>query len=281
MAKRRYAFDEAKITRFHEEGRGTGHGKDYKPWLTIHDLSSLGRSTRVHSFKTGREHHCLSDLETGLFHLLEWSDRVSDIREQFPLDREVTRMLAGEMGVVHPREQQTQADLVMTTDFLVDAWFDGQLRSVAYSVKSAADLEKSRTLDKLELERRYWARKEVPWFLVTDKDLPRSRIKNLIWLHEMRSLEHQQVAHPDHWIDRCERFLGEFGRVRNGLIQDFFVHLEYECGFGAGEPLTVLRHLLASKRIEMDLDAEFSTKSPLDVLRVVVVSRPSWTVVGA
>ena len=35
MAKRRYGFDEAKIARFHKEGRGEGHGQDYLPWLTI------------------------------------------------------------------------------------------------------------------------------------------------------------------------------------------------------------------------------------------------------
>lgn len=71
MAKHRYELDEKKIARFKKEGRGTGRGKDYKPWLKIQDVSSLGRSTRVFCFKTGREHHCLSDLETGLFFLLD------------------------------------------------------------------------------------------------------------------------------------------------------------------------------------------------------------------
>ena len=65
MAKRKYEIDEAKIERFRKEGRGIGHGKDYKPWLTIHDVPSLGRVSRIFCFKTDREHHFLSDLEAG------------------------------------------------------------------------------------------------------------------------------------------------------------------------------------------------------------------------
>lgn len=70
MAKHRYGFDEAKIARFHKEKRGQGHGGEYHPWLTIHDVPSSGRRARVHWPTTGREHHLLSDIETSVFFLL-------------------------------------------------------------------------------------------------------------------------------------------------------------------------------------------------------------------
>jgi hypothetical protein len=120
MAKRRYEFDEGKLTRFLKEGRGTGSGADYKPWLTIQDVSSSGRVSRVHGRKTHRLHHFLSDHETSFFFLLDWSDAVVDIREQFPLDRDITRRIAAEMGIRHPADTKTKVDIVMTTDFLVD-----------------------------------------------------------------------------------------------------------------------------------------------------------------
>ena len=88
MAKRRYGIDEEKLARFLKEGRGQGTGANYLPWLTVQDVSSLGLSSRMHSRKTGREHHLLSKIEAGLFLILDWSDSVVDIREQFPLDRE-------------------------------------------------------------------------------------------------------------------------------------------------------------------------------------------------
>ena len=71
MARRRYSFDEARIARFVKEGRGTGAGATYKPWLTIGDVPSEGRSHRVLGLKTGRLHHMLSDLELHLFQILD------------------------------------------------------------------------------------------------------------------------------------------------------------------------------------------------------------------
>ena len=269
MARRRYSFDETKLKRFAKEGRGTGHGSDYRPWLQVQDVPSHGRSTRIHSYKTGRQHHLLSDLETGLFLILDWADHVVDIREQFPLDRDVTRMLAAKMGVVHPRDVQTKTDIVMTTDLLVDVRLDGGVSLIALSVKPASKLEGARTLEKLELERRFWARINVPWYLVTERELHAVRIGNLRWLHEMRSLDELKTPHADYWPDRCNRFLGELSRARGGLIEDFLKHLQQNCEFAAGEAMTVLRHLAANKRIRLDLNREFSAKDRFDVIEIV------------
>ena len=269
MARRRYSFDETKLKRFAKEGRGTGHGSDYRPWLQVQDVPSHGRSTRIHSHKTGRQHHLLSDLETGLFLILDWADHVVDIREQFPLDRDVTRMLAAKMGVVHPRDVQTKTDIVMTTDLLVDVRLDGGVSLIALSVKPASKLEGARTLEKLELERRFWARINVPWYLVTERELHAVRIGNLRWLHEMRSLDELKTPHADYWPDRCNRFLGELSRARGGLIEDFLKHLQQNCEFAAGEAMTVLRHLAANKRIRLDLNREFSAKDRFDVIEIV------------
>ena len=38
---------ELKIQKWIKEGRGQGFGNNYKPWLTIRDVSSEGRSHRV------------------------------------------------------------------------------------------------------------------------------------------------------------------------------------------------------------------------------------------
>ena len=281
MAKRKYEIDEAKIERFRKEGRGIGHGKDYKPWLTIHDVPSLGRVSRIFCFKTDREHHFLSDLEAGLFRILNWSGEVTDVREQFPLDRDVTRMLAQKMGVVHPRDPKSRVDIVMTTDLLADVRVGGRPRTIAYSVKLSSALADQRTLEKLELERRYWAREQIPWHLVTERDLPERRILNLEWLHEMQSLAHEAISHPDYWTDRCDQFISEFRRVRAGPIRDFFMHLEQQWRFAHGEPLKVLRHLAANKRIVIDLDREFSDRDQLNFLVLASSVQSRLQVVGA
>ena len=144
MAGQRYGFDEQKIERFHKEGRGKGRGAEYKPWLTIHDVPSRGRSHRLQGIKTGRVHHLLSDLECNFFYLLDWSEPVTDIRERFPLEREATRRIAEGLGINHPIDVATRTPLVMTTDFLIDVVRDERLTLMARTVKMSEDLDKPR-----------------------------------------------------------------------------------------------------------------------------------------
>ncbi len=79
MSKRSRA---SKIDKWVKEGRGTGIGADYQPWLKIQDVSSSGRSTRLKGIKTNRQHEFLSDLERNYFYLTEFSDFIVGIREQ-------------------------------------------------------------------------------------------------------------------------------------------------------------------------------------------------------
>lgn len=270
MAKRRYSFDEDKLARFLKEGRGQGIGKDYRPWLTIQDVSSLGRSSRIHSRKTDREHHLLSDIETALFLLLDWSNSVTDIREQFPLDRDETRRIAANIGVRHPADTQSRIDIVMTTDFVVNVRAGDTVTLAARSVKPASELDKARTLEKQEIERRYWQIKGVDWGLVTDLDLPAQRIKNLRWLHEMQSLQHMTSPYPDYWNDRRDRFLTCLPQASGMSTKQFVRLLEGTQGFAIGEALTVIRHLAANKRITIDLDTKFDMQVQVDTFDVAV-----------
>lgn len=272
MAKRRYGFDDEKLARFLKEERGQGHGKNYRPWLTIQDVSSLGRSSRIHSRKTGREHHLLSDIESDLFMLLDWSDSVTDIREQFPLDRDETRAIAADMGVRHPADAQSRTDIVMTTDFVVNVGAGDSIALVARSVKPASELDVVRTLEKQEIERRYWHSKGVDWGLVTDLDLPAQRVKNLRWLHEMQSLEHMTVSSPDYWDIRCSKFLACLSQAAELSVKQFIRLLENTQGFAIGEALTVIRHLGANKRIAIDLDVKFDLKMRVDSLGIATSS---------
>lgn len=269
MAKRKYGIDEDKITRFIKEGRGQGHAAEYRPWLTVHDISSFGRSSRIHSRKTGREHHLLSDLETSVFLLLNWSDAVIDIREQFPLDRDMTRRIAAEMGVRHPIDMQSKTEIVMTTDFLVDVRNGNGSTLIVRTVKPSCELDDVRTLEKLEIDRRYWTDcKGYDWGLITDHDLPKQRIENLRWLHELQSLEHLVKPYPNYWEDRCTRFMACLQHAGGITIKQLVRHLESSQGFATGEALTVIRHLAANKMVGIDLDAKFDLNNPVTAISI-------------
>lgn len=268
MAKRRYSFDENKIARFHKQKRGQGQGADYHPWLTIHDVPSSGRRSRPHCPKTGREHHLLSDLETAVFFLMNWEDRVVDIREQFPLDRDRTRAIAVQMGVNHPKDRESGVDLVMTLDFLVDVLIGGSRISMPLCVKPWAKLEDRRTLEKLEIERRYCIETWTTWRIVTEREYSKPHVANLRWMHEMHSLDLLSAPHPGHWSDRCDQLLNALRSYPGKTVGAVFDGLEDKHAFGPGEALTALRHLLARKSVFMDLNSPFRLEMPVSALRV-------------
>jgi hypothetical protein len=180
MAGKKYVNTELQNQKWLREGRGSGHGSDYKPWLTVRDLSSQGRSHRVFGHKSQRTHHLLSDLELAVFLLLEWSRSTQDIREQFPLRLEDTKALALESGIDHPSVRGVLQ--VMSSDFLVNTTDTSQPK-FALQAKYAEALSDARTIEKLELERRYWLQKGVPWWLITEKDIPSVVTQNISWLY--------------------------------------------------------------------------------------------------
>nr|WP_281491830.1 TnsA endonuclease N-terminal domain-containing protein [Wohlfahrtiimonas chitiniclastica] len=143
-----------------KEGRGQGELADYKPWIKISDISSSGRSHRVFGHKTRRTHHLMSDLELAIFLFLEWNSKVIDIREQFPLKFDETIEIAEYIQVKHPAIGGNVH--VMTSDFYVVS-SDKKFSQLVLQAKYANELKKPRVIEKLEIERRYWNSKGIPW----------------------------------------------------------------------------------------------------------------------
>lgn len=63
MAKPRTKWSSEVFHRRINEGRGIGIGKNYKPFIQIHDFPSLGTCSRVKSETVGRVHHLFSKNE--------------------------------------------------------------------------------------------------------------------------------------------------------------------------------------------------------------------------
>lgn len=176
---------EADVERWIAQGYGQGEGALYKPWLTVRDVPSKGRSHRPPCLKSGRELHLLSDREMACFLHAQFSPIVVDIREQFALlPRESTEQIADVMGVRHPRYFGSRANQVMTTDFLLTLRSANHgYRYIAISVKPSdklLPLEKNRrTQELLEIERRYWNARGIDWRQFSDQHMNPMVIKTL------------------------------------------------------------------------------------------------------
>ena len=154
MTRRRYAFDEDRTQRFLAEGRGTGEGPSYRPWLQIQDVSSIGRSHRPYGIKTQREHHLLSDGEWKSFLRLEADAKVLDIWEQFPMDRLETFRLAHKLGIKHPITLDG-TPYVMTLDFVVTTSTPRGPRLIPYTFKYSPALLSARDEELLVIARAF------------------------------------------------------------------------------------------------------------------------------
>ena len=268
MAKRKYQMTEERITKLSAEGRGKGVGAQYSPWLTMHDVSSTGRSHRVRGAKAGRVHHFLSDIELAAFLECDWHPAVFDVREQFPLDREATRSLAAAMGVRHPQDHGV--DIVMTTDLLVDIRAGQGARQAAVAVKPSGELGKARTIEKLEIERRYWSSRGVPWHIVTEREVSKARVMTLQWLHEWRWLDSIDQPYPGYWEDRCAGLAAALAGARHGTAGEFLSGLERSRGWEPGDALSAVRHLAANRRIGIDVDKAFEWDGPVSQLTLPI-----------
>jgi hypothetical protein len=191
MGRRRFKT-EADILRHAKDGFGQGEGSSYKPWVRVQDIPSLGRSRKVPGIKSGRLHHTLSDLEYNYFLLLEFSEEVVDIREQYPLfPTSAARDIAAEMGIRYPMYVGTQVPFVLTSDFLVTLQDSpgGKKRLAVRTCKYESELddpkEGPRAIEKLELEKAIWAVQGVTdWKIVTNRLVAPILRDNLEWLHQ-------------------------------------------------------------------------------------------------
>lgn len=251
MGRQGQEWTQAKFERYRKEGRGEGSGKDYKPWHRVREVPSKGRSSRPPGWKTNREHQLLSDNETRLFYLFEWSDAVTDIREQYPLlDLDLAMSIANEMGIKYPIQNDTP--WILTTDFMLSVNQNGKSVQIARTVKETKDLEKQSVAENFELERRYYIAKGIDWGIVTEKHIPRLLAENIGWVH------------PDYWLEATAetdveglRSLASTLKFRlqesDGTINQITTALDGEMNIENGTSLRLFKHLVARKEIVMDM----------------------------
>lgn len=231
----------------------------YEPWLKVHDVSSKGVSSIVLGRTTGRNHHFLSLIELSAFLLLDWNEDVIDIKEQFALDPIQSNLLADETGIKHPAVRGKL--IVMTTDLLIK--LRKQSRLIAIQIKPSEQLDDPRVIEKLELERRYWARKKVTFLILTEKDIPKSVVENVQWLQPMlaESLTTSELEHKlqlyRHISTQC---------LVTMPIRMLSQQIDIAYDLPMGESLKDLRKLVAHRYISVDLAHPFYELTVKDIL---------------
>lgn len=264
MSKYNLSWDEDKLNRYIRDGRGQGTGKDYKPWITVHDFPSNGFSSRQPGWKSNRVCHFLSHHELRYFYLLEWSDIVTDIREQYPMDLQETLKIADKLGIKHPEDRNSKTPYVITSDFMITLKMNGKEQYKVRTIKPAADLEKKSYIEHFEIERRYWADQNIDWGIVSDNDIPRILTSNIEWVYYSYNLETGNERNLNELLYYGE-ILKERLKDTDGKIVHVAGKFDNEMNLIPGTSLDIIKHLIAHKEIIMDMQtmncADSSVKS--------------------
>lgn len=261
-------WNEKRIVKFEAEGRGKGLGVTYRPWIEVSDLSSHGDSRRVFSQLTKRTHHLLSNIEFNFFVLAEFTPDVVDIREQYPLDRISTRAIAVELGIRHPQYLGTQVDAVMTCDFLVTRERNGVKSLEAYNCKPSDEANQVRSIEKLEIQRRYFESCDIPHHLVFDDLLPITKIQNIKWIRDGCLSEAEIEPQPGYYADHCLRLSSDISSVTwRDSLTDYCSRYDERTGAYPGTALRVVRMLLRQRILVTDLNQPDLHNSPVSVFK--------------
>jgi hypothetical protein len=246
MAKHRRVWNASVYARYVREGRGCGSGSDYTPWIRVQDFASQGIASRVKGRTTGRVHHLMSNNELAYFYILDWSDSVTDIREQYPLsDLSCAVNVAAQAGIKYPTDKASGYPYVMTCDFMITTITGVKARTI----KMTEELENTRVLEKLEIERRYWTARGVDWKIVTEREIPYKKAKNIEWFYTTQNFR----IEPYEFMDAQDMMLRLLLCGKHSIIDAAHI-AESEFLLPAGTGLQLFKQLVLSKKFTIDIN---------------------------
>ena len=196
----------------------------------------------------------MSRLELLCFLYLESLPGIEDIKEQFPLPLAETQLIAASLKIRHP--EVNGYPYVMTTDFYYRC--DGQWFAV--QVKQTSSLEESRVQEKFKIEKVYWAKQNVAFKVMTEKDLNPYLAQNIIWLRTGEKLENL-IPDP---VFR-EKIKNIFLELYNDLTLDFqgiVGEIDSQCDFLPGTAMQIFKSLIVNHDIQIDLSRKINIRDP-------------------
>ncbi|ECS8648108.1 TPA: TnsA endonuclease N-terminal domain-containing protein [Salmonella enterica] len=252
-----------------KDGVGIGSGENYQPWIRPQDFKqSTGIRSAIRGLKTFRQHNTLSSIESEFYYLAEFNDAVIDIREQFPLlPITLTQNISRILNVPHPtlRRNVKSTDIaatpaVMTTDFVLTFRNpNGSIKYRAYSIKPDEIISK-RDAEKQEIERLFWEGINIQFQVYTGSKINKIKSENINWF----TAPFRMNGLPDLNIDSSI-----LRRLPPGqyMISDIVKKMSLFLRIPPERSLFILKFMLATKSIEVDLTSDIVNCGYISVLR--------------
>lgn len=273
MARGPKKWNASTIERLTKEGRGKGNGVNYKPWIDVFTISSIGNSHRIQGIKVPREYHLLSNTERDVFVWCEWQPNVVDIREQYPLDRDLTLEIAAAYGLRHPCYPGTNEPTVMTVDFLLTVIINGAESLIAISAKRDDEAEDENSMTKLEIIRRYFEGGETPHHIIFHTKIPQTLIDNISWIRSAWIKEGEIEPYSGFYQQHSKKMIAELATAtRNMSLTEYCSNFDVRHGTESGTGLRVARMLMYERSLMPDMNNSQLSSAPLSSF--IVTAQP-------
>jgi hypothetical protein len=264
-------------------GFGQGHGSRYQPWLKIRRKNSSPNSNQVVAWMPplGRTAHYFSRGEYHTALTLLWLG-VCDLREQYPLwpiahphpmegARGAENMkfnwsrglleIAHEAGIEHGVEFGTKIPYTATIDMLAMAPMDNGMKLVGISSKPIVDHDdevKGRTLERLELERRYFEEINAGYFVTSSGVIPGLMAGQLEWWLDCSNLH----CAPE-LIPMVEFFADRINKHNELSIAELVTEASSFLSIKLDAAWLLFKHCAWSQKIDIDPTIRVLTSHPV------------------
>ena len=152
------------------------------------------------------------------------------------------------------RDPKSLYPYVLTSDFVIITK-DG---ICVRTVKETSQLEKYRVREKLEIERRYWASRNVEWKIVTEESIDFQKARNLEWLRKGTYLKEMlPTGIAEDSVLECFLHLYEDTSLS---VSEIAGSIEKTFALEGGAGILAYQQLIAGRKIEVDLS------KPMDIV---------------
>ncbi len=238
------------------------------PWLTVRDVPSTQTSFRIKGWKTLRPHHYLSPLEEKFHYLLDWSQHVMDIREQYPLPLDATLEIADRLNIEHPPLNKKEKE-PLTTDFMIDFRATGEIQLKARTMKPADHLSSDRTIEKFEIERTYYSEnyseRDLDWGIVTENEIPLILVDNVRKIHKFKDLS--EYPGIPKIMPQIEEAIFDLISQQKLILSHAALSVDEKLGLEGGSTLAVVKHLIANRQWIINMYEPIDTGKNLNILK--------------
>lgn len=196
--------------------------ENYRPYITVRQVNTVGRRHWVYCAIQQRQVHLLSDGEFRFYKKIISQPNTIRVMEQYALDISQTLDIAVEKNYIHPRNWKTSEAHIMTTDFVVHRYLKNNLNEiavVAYTFKYWDQIykklpngivvkKKMRTWQKFAIEKEYWARHGVDYRVVTERDATKEEFWNIRLSEQASDFEvskQEVLTFIGHFIDSWQK----------------------------------------------------------------------------